>query len=139
MVDAVVRAVLAYVCGPQETQHGLCWMTGKRNLVFYVDDKHKARRESYWVQNALLVTVEMFGRVCLKKKRITQRIWFAHQASYGGRSERRRISGEQQRGEKFWERKRKMVSCSVCGETVVASSIRNPMELSYGVIPQQMQ
>ena len=73
------------------------------------------------------------------KKRITQRIWFAHQASYGGRSERRGISGEQQRGEKFWERKRKMVSCSVCGETVVASSIRNPMELSYGVIPQQMQ
>ena len=34
MVDAVARAVLAEVCGPQEAQHGLVWMEGGRNIFF---------------------------------------------------------------------------------------------------------
>ena len=29
VVDAVVRAVLVVVCGPQEAQHGMGWATGK--------------------------------------------------------------------------------------------------------------
>ena len=35
VVDMVVRAVLDVICGPQESQHGLVWASGERNLVFY--------------------------------------------------------------------------------------------------------
>ena len=38
MVDAVVRAVLDLVCGPQGTQHILVWEIGERNVIFYADD-----------------------------------------------------------------------------------------------------
>ena len=38
VVDAVVRAVLGVVCGPQEAQHGMGWSAGEWNLVFYSDD-----------------------------------------------------------------------------------------------------
>ena len=38
VVDAVVRAVLAEVCGPQEAQHGMVWAEVERNLVFCMDD-----------------------------------------------------------------------------------------------------
>ena len=34
VVDAVVRAVLDVVCGPQEALHGLGWAAGERNVVF---------------------------------------------------------------------------------------------------------
>ena len=39
VVDAVVRAVIDMVCGPQEVQHGLGWAAGERNLVFCTDDR----------------------------------------------------------------------------------------------------
>ena len=45
LVDAVVRAVLAVVCGPQEAQHGMGWAVGERNLVFYKDDRLIAVRD----------------------------------------------------------------------------------------------
>ena len=38
VVDAVVRAVLYVVCGPQETQHSLGWAAGGQNLIFYAND-----------------------------------------------------------------------------------------------------
>ena len=37
VVGVVVREVLGVVCGPQESQHGLVWSSGERNLVFYTD------------------------------------------------------------------------------------------------------
>ena len=45
VVDTVVRAVLAVVCGPQEAQHGMGWAVGERNLVFYKDDRLIAVRD----------------------------------------------------------------------------------------------
>ena len=38
VVDALVRVVLAKVCGSQEAQHGLGWSTREWNLVLYTDD-----------------------------------------------------------------------------------------------------
>ena len=42
MVDAVVRAVMDVVCGPQEAQHGLGWVAGERDLIFYADNNRIA-------------------------------------------------------------------------------------------------
>ena len=66
MVDAAVWALLAEVCRPQEVQHGLGWVTGERNLVFYVDDGRMAGQDQIWVQETLMVTVKMFRSVELK-------------------------------------------------------------------------
>ena len=44
VVDAVLRAVLDVVCGPQETQHGLFWAAVDRNLVFYAENVRIAGR-----------------------------------------------------------------------------------------------
>ena len=38
VVDAVLRAVLEVVCGPQEARHGMGWAAGEQNLMFYADD-----------------------------------------------------------------------------------------------------
>ena len=44
VVDEVVRAVLELVCGPHEAWHGMGWVAGERNLVFYADDGRIAGR-----------------------------------------------------------------------------------------------
>ena len=67
VVELVVRAVLDLVCGPQEAKHGLGWAAGERNVIFYADDVRIAGRYHEWVQDALLVTVEMFRSMGLKK------------------------------------------------------------------------
>ena len=60
VVDAVVRAVLEVVCGPQEAQDNMGWAAGERKLVFYADVGRIAGRDPIWVQDALLATVMMF-------------------------------------------------------------------------------
>ena len=67
VVDAVVQAVLEEVCGIHEAHHRLGWATGESNLVFYVDDVRITERYPDWVQDALLVMVDMFCRVGLEK------------------------------------------------------------------------
>ena len=37
IVDAVVRAALQEICGPQESQHGFGWSVGEHNICFYAD------------------------------------------------------------------------------------------------------
>ena len=37
VVDAVVRSLLAEVCGQQEAQHGLVWAAIEQNMVLYTD------------------------------------------------------------------------------------------------------
>ena len=66
VVDAVMRAVLEVVCGPQEAQNGMGWAAGERNLVFFTDERRIAGRDHIWVQNALTVIVAMFRREDLK-------------------------------------------------------------------------
>ena len=53
VVDVVVRAVLEVVCAPQEAQHGMGWVAGERNLVFYVDAGWISGRYHIQVQYAL--------------------------------------------------------------------------------------
>ena len=104
VVYAVVQAVLTEICGPQEDHHGLGWEVGERNLVLYADAGWIAGRDLDWVQNALAVMVEMFGRVGMEKNWRKQRRLFAHWASYAERSERRRISGERRERWRFFGR-----------------------------------
>ena len=40
VVDAVVWFVLLEVCGPQESQHGMGWLVGDQDVVFYTDGGH---------------------------------------------------------------------------------------------------
>ena len=57
VVDALLRAVLAEVCRPQEAHHGLGWVAVERSLVLYADDWRIMGRDPDWVQNSLPVTV----------------------------------------------------------------------------------
>ena len=66
VVDSVVREVLYTVCGPQEAQHGLGWAAGDPNLIFYAKNNRIAGQDHVWVQNEMLVTVEIFCRMGLK-------------------------------------------------------------------------
>ena len=59
MVDAVTRATLEVVYGPQEARHGIGWAAGGRNLIFYTDDKRIWGRDHIRVQDSLTVSVSM--------------------------------------------------------------------------------
>ena len=60
VVDALVRAVLGVVCGPQEARHGMGWLEVESNLVFYADDVSIAGSDHICIQDALMLTVAMF-------------------------------------------------------------------------------
>ena len=60
VVDAVARATLEVVCGPQEARHGMGWAVGDCNLILYKYDGRICGRDHIWVQDALTVSVEMF-------------------------------------------------------------------------------
>ena len=64
VLDAVVRAALQEVCGPQEAQHGFRWAAGE--IYFYADDGRVAGQNPIWVQTALTTMVRIFERVVLQ-------------------------------------------------------------------------
>ena len=66
VVDVLVKAGLNVFCGPQEAQHGLGWVTGESNLIFYADNGSIAGWDNEWVQDVLSVTVAMFCRMGLE-------------------------------------------------------------------------
>ena len=66
LVDAVVRAVLAVVCEPQEAHHRVVWAAGESKLVLFADDGRIAGKDHIWVQDALTMRVEIFRRVGLE-------------------------------------------------------------------------
>ena len=67
LVDAVVRAALLEVCGPQDAHHGFGWVAGEHKIFFYSDDGWISGRNPIWVQIALTAIVRMFDRVGLQK------------------------------------------------------------------------
>ena len=66
VVEAVVKATLEVVCGPQEARHGMGWSAGKRSLIFYADNGMISGRDHIWVQDSLTVSVAMFRRMGLE-------------------------------------------------------------------------
>ena len=66
VVDAVVRAVLLEVYGPQKSHHRFCWAAGEHCIVFYADDDKIVGRNPIWVQMIMTYTVRMFERVELQ-------------------------------------------------------------------------
>ena len=65
VVDAVVQAVIDVIFIPQEAQHGMRWVDGKKNPVLYADDGRIIGWDPEWVQDVLTVTVTMFRRMGL--------------------------------------------------------------------------
>ena len=66
IVDALVRAKLNKICGPQEAQHGFGWSAGEHNICLYADGRRIAGRDLIWVQTVLTTMVRMFERVGLQ-------------------------------------------------------------------------
>ena len=66
IVDAVVRATLKEICGPQESQHGFGWSGREHNICFYADDGQISGRDPTWVHAAMTTMVRMFERDSLK-------------------------------------------------------------------------
>ena len=60
VVDAVVWAILDMDCGPQESQHGLVWADGDKNVILYANGGRVAGQDHKWVQDALTVMVAKF-------------------------------------------------------------------------------
>ena len=56
VIDAVVRATLLELCGPQEPHNGLGWATGDQDIM------RTAARNPIWVQGTLETLVRMFER-----------------------------------------------------------------------------
>ena len=86
-------------------------------------------RDMDWVQDALLVTVDMFHRVKIeanleKKKEMVFTLGFI----WGQIREEAYKWRETAEGATFCERKRTRVICSECGVLVVASSLWKHME-----------
>ena len=67
VVDAVVRAVIMEVCGPQEEHHGFVWAAGNHNIVFYADDGRILERNPIRVQTTPTDMVRMFEIMGLQK------------------------------------------------------------------------
>ena len=65
IVDAVVRATLQDICGPQEAQHGFGWSAGEHTIYFYADNGQISGKDLIWEQAALTKMVIMFERVGL--------------------------------------------------------------------------
>ena len=65
-MDAVVRATLQEVCGPQEAQYGFGWLAREHKILFYVDDGQIAGQYSIWLQAAMTTMVRMFEMVGLQ-------------------------------------------------------------------------
>ena len=62
-MDAVVRATLQEICGPQEYQHCFGWSAGEHNICFYADDGRIAGKYPIWLQTVMTTLVIMFERV----------------------------------------------------------------------------
>ena len=95
-----------------------------------------AGRDPDWVQDAMLVTVDMFFRVGLetnldKTKTVVFTLGFIW-VQIGEYAYKRRSTGE---WVKCRERKRMRVSCSECGALMADSSLRHYIRRSHGVIP----
>ena len=66
VVDAVVRATLEVVCGPQDAWHGMELKVLECNLIFYLDERRISGREHIWVKDTVMVSVAMFRPVGLE-------------------------------------------------------------------------
>ena len=50
LVDALVREMMMEVWSPQEAQHGLGWVAGEQDIVFYAKNDQIVRRNPYGVR-----------------------------------------------------------------------------------------
>ena len=66
MVDTLVLAVLGVIFRPQEAQHGLEWVAGERNLIFYAVNGRIVGWYHEWLQDSLTGTVAVVCRLGLE-------------------------------------------------------------------------
>ena len=60
VVNSVVRAVLMEFCRPQEAYHGLVWVVGEHNIIFYAEYINILVSNPIWVQTTLAELVMIF-------------------------------------------------------------------------------
>ena len=65
VVDALLKAALMGVCGPQVAQHSLVWVAGEQEIISYADDGSIAGRNPIWFYETLTTLVTMFDWVGL--------------------------------------------------------------------------
>ena len=116
VVDAVVRAVMLEVCGPQEANNGFGWAAGEHNFVLFADYGQIAGRNPIWVQTTLTAMLRRFERVGLqtnlgKTKATVCTLGFIL-VQQVAKTYKRRATGERATLRK-WKRTR--VSCVECG------------------------
>ena len=124
IADAVVRAILQEICGPQEAQHGFGWSAGEHNIYVYADDGQIAGRDPIRVQTALMKMGGMFERVGLHTNLNNINAMICTMGFIWGQQEseacEQRATGEVPT---FQERNKSRVSCEKCGEKMAATSL----------------
>ena len=115
VVHAVVWELIDVVCSPQEVQHGIVWAAGERNPVFYSDYGMILGQDHEWVQDALIVTVEIFRRTGLDANLNNIKAMVCTPGFVWGKwrnmTYKHQLTGE---GNNFRERKKTRVSCIGC-------------------------
>ena len=115
-VDTVVQEVLAEVFRPHQGYHELGWASGESNLVLYADAVCITDRDTYWVQYALSVIVDILNRVGLEiKLEKTKVMVCTPDFIWGHIREEAYNQIDMREGEMFRERKWTRVSCLECG------------------------
>ena len=123
-MDAVVRATLQEICGPQEAQHGFGWLAGEHNICFYAYDGRIEGGDPIWVQAALTKMVRMFDRVGLQTNLDNTKAMICTPGFvWGQQGDEAYHQGAIGEGPTFRERKKTRISCEMCGGTMVASSL----------------
>ena len=65
VVDAILQATSMEVCGPQEAQLGLGWVSGDHDNMFYANNGCITGKKPIWLQDILMKLMWMFERFVL--------------------------------------------------------------------------
>jgi exonuclease III len=135
VIDAVVRYWLSLVLEGTETDDGLGRSVAEWLVLFYADDGLIAARNHEWLQMAINCLTTLFARVGLrtntsKTKAMTCTPGFIWGRMSSPAYKRRREGG----GESPRARRRRRVSCSICGADLAAGSLSAHMFRQHGEV-----
>ena len=135
VVDAVVRYWLSLVLDGTESDDGLGRSVAEQLVLFYADDGLIGARNHEWLQMALSCLVGLFARAGLqtntsKTKAMTCTPGYISDRLSSPAYKRRREGG----GESPRTRRRRRVTCSVCGADLAAGSLSVHMLAQHGEV-----
>ena len=132
--DAVVRYWLSTVSADTEAPVSGVGVGGRaHSALFYADDGEVSSRDPDWLQGAIDVLADLFGRVGLKTNTDKTEVMICHpghishrvtDAAYGRRLGHGGLS--------FRERNRQRVECPICKVGLAQSSLSRHMQTRHG-------